>query len=324
MGAARQLTPAPFLTPAAARNERLTAIMELIELLPSDANGALLVGPREKPAGTILVEANRVCWCGAANMSRRLRDILQSHCGVSISERNLDAVYARCRSERKPLGEALVESGLISPSQIRAAIKQHTVESMIAVDQSLMGRMGEDILKWPTAWVGHTGHGYNPRYTFSATELLAAAGALTLSETNAEILSDHLETHLAGGGFGVAFRPSNGGGQQLLGSAGSVDVAVQDVHDLAAWAEAALSASRGFSPEVAHACARSADGAVVAWRYEGEYCAAVCLSSASLQGLTAALGNQSLSVVLATTNALVPRVRQRVRGNNQANNKQGD
>lgn len=314
--AARQLTPAPFPVPSRARGGRFSEAMAWIEALPPKASGALLVGPSEAPVGTILVESNRVCWGAAANMSRRLRDILRSRCGVTISEQNLDIVYARCRRERRPLGEALVASGLISSTQMRAAIKQHTVESLVAVDASLAPQVGE-LVEWPMTWVEHTGHGYNPQYTFAASEILAALGAHALDEAVGEILSDHLSLHVGRDCVGFAFRPSHPGQAVLVGFSGTVELPLQDVYELTVWAEAALAASAGFSPEVAHACARTAQGGAVAWRYEGEWCAALCLNTSALQVLSASLGNHSLPLVLATKTALVDRARRRLTPTNQ-------
>jgi hypothetical protein len=298
---------------------RLRAAMKVVESLPPDASGALLVGPVRQPVGTILVEANRVCWAAAAGMSRRLRDLLRSRCGALISEAMLDALYARCRLERQPLGEALVASGLVSSDDMRATIKQHTAESLVALDAALLRTVRDEAVEWPLTWIAHAGRGYNPRYTFSVAEVLIAAGALSVDETTAELVTDHLQA-LAGTSMAAIAFCNDGdvaGGPVLVAAAMTVAMPVQELIELATWADAALAASAGFSPEVAHACARTADGGAVAWRYERQPCAAICTDGAALQRLTASLGNRSLSVVLATRMALLDRVSVRERNEQQ-------
>lgn len=293
--------------------------MSVVESLPAGSAGALLIGARERPLGTILVESNRICWAAAAGMSRRLRDILRNLCGVAISERNLDAIYARCRLERQPLGEALVASGLVSPERMREAIKQHTIESLLALDAALTSSVWRDTPSWPMSWVEHAGHGYNPRYTFGAAEILASAGGLSLDETSIEIITDHLQTLESASCAKVAFLPELDGSVRFVATATVLDVRIPELTALVSWADAALAASPGFSPEAAHACARMADGGAVAWRYEGKSCAAICTDATSLQRLIASLGNRSLSVVMATRIAVLDRVRERL-----MTTKQGD
>ncbi len=298
---------------------RLQAVMKAVESLPSDTSGALLVGAGDRPVGTILVESNRVCWAAAAGMSRRLRDLLRRRCGASISESMLDAIYARCRLERQPLGEALVATGLVSTEDMRATIKQHTVESLVTLDAALLRATNDAVRDWPMTWVAHAGCGYNPAYTFSVTEILVAAGALSQDEMTAELVADHLQMLAGEGVAAIAFYGAGdlAGDPVLVASSTSVAMPVRELIELATWADAALAASTGFSPEVAHACARAANGGAVAWRFERQPCAALCIDGAALQRLTASLGNRSLSVVLATRMALLDRVNVRERSEQQ-------
>lgn len=290
-------------------HDRVLAAMHVVETLPHSARGALLVGPQGEPVGTILIESNRVVWGAAQGMGGRLLDILRSHCDESAREHEFDAIYTRCRRDSQPLGEALTASGLVSPDRMRAALKQHTIESLLAVDAAVASLCGGGAREWPMQWIDHAGCGYNPRYTFGAVEVVAAAGAQRLEETEAELMTEHLDSlaDRASALVSCTFQPD--GTPLFVGSSTHVPLALQDLIDLTTWAEAALGASPGFSPEVAHACTRAADGGAVAWRYEGHCCAAICVDNASLQKLTSALGNQSLSLVLATRTALLDRVR---------------
>ena len=292
-------------------HDRLLAAMCVVEALPASARGALLVGPNEGTVGTILVEANRVCWSAAVGMVGRLRDILRSHCEDAHHEAELEAVYSRCRRDSKPLTEALELSGLVSPAHMRAAIKQHTVESLLAVDAAVASLCGGRALEWPMQWIDHAGHGYNPRYTFGPVEVVEAAGVQRLDQTEAELMTDHLDSLIEQDSALLSFSFQPDGTPLFVGTASCLPLELRDVLELTAWADAALGASAGFSPEVAHACTRTADGGAVAWRYQGRSCAALCMDRESLQRLTASLGNQSLAMVLATKAVVLDRVRER-------------
>jgi hypothetical protein len=295
-------------------HDRLFSAMRVVESLPASARGALMVETRDEAIGTILVEANRVCWGAAPGMSGRFRDILLSHCCKSVRQEELEAVYDRCRRDSQPLSETLVVSGLVSPDQMRAAIKQHTIESLLTVDATVTSLCGSQARHWPMRWIDHAGPGYNPRYTFGAVELLEAAGVQRLDQIEAELMIEHLEGLADRRSALVAFSFQPDGTPIFIGASTQLPLDIEDLVDLTTWADAALGASPGFSPEVAYRCARSADGGAVAWRYQGQCCSAICVDSASLQRLTASLRNQSLAMVLATRTAGLDRVRARIRG----------
>jgi hypothetical protein len=291
--------------------DRLLAAMQVVESLPPSARGALLVGPQSEPLGTILIEANRVCWSAAAGMSGRLRDILRSHCNEAPPGATLDAICTRCRRDSQPLAEALLGSGLVSPDHMRAALKQHTIESLLAVDDAVAELCGNHARHWPMQWIDHAGCGYRPRYTFGAVEVLAAAGAQRLEQGEAECMTRHLDALAEPDSALVAlsFRPD--GTPLYVGAGTGLAIGLSDLIELSGWAEAALGASPGFSPEVARACLRAADGGAVAWRYNGQCCAALCAGNEALRRLTQSLGDQSLAMVLATRSTVLDRVRER-------------
>ena len=291
-------------------HDRLLAAMRVVESLPPPARGALLVGSQEEPLGTILIEANRVCWGAAAGMSGRLRDILRSHASTSIREEELEAICTRCKRECRPLADALVGEGWVSPAHMRAALKQHTIESLLAVDDAVAS-MARGVREWPMLWIDHAGSGYEPRYTFGAVELVAGAGAQRLDHDDAERMTAHLESLADRNSALVAssYRPD--GTPLFVGAATQLPLDLSDLIDLTTWAEAALGASPGFSPAVAQACLQAAHGGAVAWRYHGQCCAAICLDGASLQRLTTTLRNHSLALVLATRTAVLDRVQAR-------------
>ncbi|MET0386285.1 MAG: hypothetical protein ABW321_10025 [Polyangiales bacterium] len=298
-------------------HDRLIAAMRVVESLPPSARGALLVGPQDEPLGTILIENNRVCWGAASGMSGRLRDILRSHCQVSIRDDELDAVYDRCRRESRPISDVLEVSGLVTPDHMRAALKQHTIESLLAVDAAVAILCGGDALTWPMQWIEHGGRGYNPRYTFGAVEVLAAAGAQRLQESDAKCMIDHLDELADPSSALVAFSFEPDGTPIYVGATTWLPIDLQDLLALTTWAEAALGASSGFSAAVARACVESSDGAAVAWRFHGRRCAALCTTGASLRRLAKLLDDRGIAIVLATKPLVLVRVRERVEAKKQ-------
>lgn len=290
---------------------RLLAVMREIETLPEGSSGALIVGHDEPPAGMILIEHNRVCWTAALGMSRRLTDILRNHASLPVGTDEIEAIYARCREDGRPLGEALVDSGLVAPEQLRLAMRQHTVESLLAIDASLVvGGAADGGREWPFAFIAHRERSYNPRYTFSAAEVLAAVGAQLLDATAAEVLGDHLHEIAESGATFIAY--ADGDDVPLFVGIGAPHgLSVDDMLDLWRWASAATEASPGFSPIVAHAWSQSADAGAIAWTYEGHGCAALCPDRQALQRLVAMLDTRSLAMVLASRLDVLDRVRER-------------
>ncbi|HKU42692.1 MAG TPA: hypothetical protein VJR89_31250 [Polyangiales bacterium] len=294
-------------------HDRLLAAMRVIESLPSSACGALLVGTDAEAMGTILVEQNRVCWSAAPGMSGRLRDILRSHCCDEHAEGELEAVFTRCRRDSQPLLETLAGSGLVELESIRAALKQHTIESLLTVDATVTSLCGSQTREWPMEWIDHGSCSYRPRYTFGPVEVLEAAGAQRMDSIDVELMTDHFDGLADAQNALVALSLQPDGIPNFVGAPTQLALEVEDLVDLTTWADAALGASPGFIPEVAHACSRAADGGAVAWRYQGLCCAALCVDRASLQKLTAKLGNRSLAMVLATRTAVLDRVRERTK-----------
>lgn len=284
--------------------------MRVVESLPATACGALVVGTDGSPLGTILIEANRVCWGAAEGMSGRLKDILRSHCD-NANGAELSATYELCRREHLQLSDVLMDCGLFTSERLRAALKQHTIESLLAVDAAVDSLWGKQALEWPMQWVDHGG-GYSPRHTFAAVELLAAAGRQRWDEHDAALVTAHFARLADASSALVAFSQQLDGTPIYVGCETALPLEVQDLLDLTSWAEAALGASLGFSAAVAQACTRAADGGTVAWRYDGQRCVALCVDGASLRRLTATLGDQSIAMVLATRTAVLDRVRDRI------------
>jgi hypothetical protein len=240
--------------------------------------------------GTVFVENGRVCWAAAAGRSGRLRDLLHCNSARPIEDVELDDAFAECRGTRRPLCELLAERGLIGDDGLRAALKQHTIESLIAQCD------GSDR---PVIWVPHRRRGYHARFTFSPIELLAAAGAQLYP------------TESAGADLGLAALPA----AQTAGSFAIGDEdepiavwttgsawRVRDLLELGDWAAAALAVCNGFSPAVLERAVAGMTGATaVGWRSTRRLVhAAVIDEQTALASIVAELADRRLPAVVSS------------------------
>ncbi|MBC7978348.1 MAG: hypothetical protein H7138_25465, partial [Myxococcales bacterium] len=218
----------------------LIDLLAAVEDCPPDESGAFLVdGDHDgRVLGSVFVESGRVCWAAAPGRSDRLRDLLHRHAARALDELELDDVFAACRDAQRPLGELLVERGLVSDDGLRAALKQHTVESLIAQC---------DGLPRPVTWVRHRRRGYHARFTFSPVELLAAAGA-QLYPVEAADVGHGVRFDLPGASMVGSFAIGDADLPVAVWAAGAGDARVRDLLGLGEWAAAALTICNGFSP----------------------------------------------------------------------------
>lgn len=289
--------------------EGVLAAMAFIDELPEEAHGAVTAGDgRTGPSGVILATRNRVYWAVASGMRARLRDILRSHCLRRLSDHDLDQVFERCRLAGRPLGETMEREGLVTAQELRAALKQQTVESLLtlSMDFSALGQV-----PWLLQWTEGRGHTYNPKFSFSTGEIVAAVGARLVDEVTTGIVSDHLGALAETGCLATGFCPDVRGAPLFVGLQSSVGLSVGDLRELADWALAALEASPGFSAVAIHGFSQSAAAAAVAWRYEQCCYAALCPSRQSLQRVVAIVGNHDLPMVMATRLSVLERVSER-------------
>jgi hypothetical protein len=240
-------------------------------------------------------------------MRERLRDILRNHCRTPLDDGELESFFQRTRDEGRPLGEALEHAGLVSAADLRAALREQTVESLLALGRSL------SVVRepWQLKWVEGPDRGYSPRFTFATADVAAAVGARLVDETAAAIATDHLERLADTGAVVVAFHLDARGVPQFVGLRTMLMLQVSDLLELTDWAVAALDASAGFSAITTHSIAQSAPAGTVAWQYEGQHYAAVCPTRASLHRLVVTLGNQDLPVVIATRLSVLERICER-------------
>jgi hypothetical protein len=99
---------------------------------------------------------------------RRLTEIIADEQDTLTSDQ-LDELFAMCRRDRMPLGETLVNRGLISLDVLHRALLRHTCEALDCL-------VREEASPW--AWVPHNGYGYHPMLTFSPAEVLTGVRAI--------------------------------------------------------------------------------------------------------------------------------------------------
>ncbi len=186
------------------------------------------------------------------------------------------------------------------------ALKHHTVESLLALEA-----LHPPAEEWALRWVGRADGGYRPEHTFSTLEVLTAVGAGLTDDVGAELAADHLRDVEHTRCHAVAFVVA--GGQAIfIGHNPSCALSVVELAELGSWSLAALEASGGFSPLVAHSAVRAArSGGVVAWRMDAQVCAAVCTSPESLTRLATYIGNHELPIVISCNLPLLQSVRGR-------------
>jgi hypothetical protein len=149
------------------RPDTVLPILERIEELPQDAVGALLFRKADQHAGMVLIDKRRVCWAVAERMGSRLTDIVRKLTRPPLEPEVIEEVYLRCRKQHTPLGEALVDAGLVTPENLRRALRQHSAEALVRLAM-MSGKM-------TSTFTPHRRVSYNARYTFPTPELLTTS-----------------------------------------------------------------------------------------------------------------------------------------------------
>jgi len=268
----------------------LADLLATVDDLSSDDSGALLVDAGEGCLGSVFVETGCVCWAAAAGRSARLRDLLRRH-SRSLDDAALDRAFALCRAQHQPLGELLVERGLVAHDELRAALKQHTVESLIAQC---------DHPDTHVTWVPHRRRGYHARFTFAPAELYAAAGAELYAAESSGADDDIRAALPPSVALSASFAIGDDGEPVAVRSAGGPRV--RDLIELGIWATFSLAASNGFSAAVvARAVAAAKSPTTLAWRASRRLVhAAVIEDVAALARAVASLETRGLPMVVSS------------------------
>lgn len=144
-----------------------TGLDALREHLAQHVSGELI-------GATALIEVHawlqrgRLAWATTSRSKRTFRQYLSSVCGVS--DERLGEIFASCRAEHRPLGEALVASGVATREQVEAGLRQQLATALL--DLAMIDATQVVLLprQWETS--EHT-------LTFSLEELVRPASTPT-------------------------------------------------------------------------------------------------------------------------------------------------
>jgi hypothetical protein len=244
-------------------------LLSFVDELPAGATGVLQFGGR----GVILLESRRICWAMTRQMRFRLTDILRHQSTPPLPRDAVEEVYRRCKQTGKPIGEALVEGGLVSEQGLRAALIKHIGEAVAQLAQAAAT---------PDGFISHVRTGYDPKFSFSICEILAMFGSL---EDPARSAAAQLElaSSIVPDSVGAAFARSGvTSGAQVIAVDRGCDLPVRDLNDLCNWAAGAFDLACTFDPEVRAVRANwGSNGALVTWRTKDVGYVGVCASRAA-------------------------------------------
>lgn len=249
----------------------LAAFLERIEEMSSEGTGALRVeGARS--SGAVLVEGGRICWAVVDGSARRLTDMLRAQMDPLAERGAIEALYRSCQRTGRPLGEALVQEGLVTEIGLRTALLDHSADAVASLSRIAPARL---------SWIEHRRRRYDARYSFSPLEVLAAVGSLAAPAEVHRAL-EGLRFRLAAGGAGVAYTRSLGFSAPLpLALVGAERLRLGEALELGRWAIDALEVARALSPSRdLVATFRRTGGGSAAWE-EGATALAATFTDAS-------------------------------------------
>jgi hypothetical protein len=219
-------------------------VCAFVDRLDGGAAGELIF-TSESAVGAVFIERSRICWAAANGLARRLTELLVESAGVGAD--TIESFYRRCKSERRPLGETLVSEGLVSANDLRAALAQHTVESLVALVDS-----GQT-----ASWYPRPAGGYSARYTFGTAEMLSRACASSASEA-ARIAEHEMRACFFGSDWAAAFvRSASRALPEPIAIHGNAPSAAAELGRAAKWAVSALDVVSAFGPDDAVVAVRA-------------------------------------------------------------------
>lgn len=263
-------------------NVAVQRVLGYIDDLPAGATGALNFGAH----GVILLQSRRICWAMARTTRLRLTDILRNQSTPPVSREAVEEVYRRCKASGRPIGEALVASGLATEAGLRAALFKHNGEAIVA-----LARAGAA----PDDWVTHTKSDYDPKYSFSACEVLAMLGAAD-DPARAAAAQLELGSMLVAESVGAAFtRSCDASGSMVIAVDRACDFAVSDLVGVCNWVAGMFDVAQTFDPEVFAARAQwGRQAGLVTWRADEVGYVGLCSSRAASARLVSRLSERGV------------------------------
>jgi hypothetical protein len=257
-------------------------LLTFVDELPPGATGVLKFGAH----GVILVESRKICWAMTRSMRFTLTDILRHQSTPPVPREAVEEVYRRCQRTGKPVGEALLEGGLVTAPGLKAAVLRHTGEALATLAQTAT---------LPDGFVNHPRAGYDPKFSFTACELLAMFGARD-DPARAAAAQGELGASLVHGSVGAAFIRSNeGAGTQLIAVDPGCDLPVTDLSDVCNWVSGLFDVASTFDSETHAARATWGDNmSLVSWRAKEVGYVGVCSSRAAAACLLSNIAERSI------------------------------
>lgn len=201
-------------------------LLEFVEELPEDAAGEVVFQDETTQRGVIFVENNRICWAAARGLARRLVDLLRARADLNASPATLEQIFVACKAKGKPFGEALLETGLVSPTRLRDALRTHTAESIVSMMQT----------EASTFWNQRNRGGYNARYTFATGEIIAQVLA-GMNPSFAESTEEKLRKIVDEEDWGAAFIRSLRVAEPIpIANVGAIEVSSKEFLGIGKWA----------------------------------------------------------------------------------------
>lgn len=264
----------PSSPPLACDFSALFDIIERVESLPGDACGAFVLTGAESEKGTVYVECGRVCWAAVRGMGRRLTDLVLREADTKISIEDIEGLYQSCRVEGSPWGQTLVERGIVSPDGLRNALGRHTAEAIAAVTNFAQLRCH---------WLDRGNASYDAMFTFDMVEVGAWVGSLRHRDHRKPALGQ-LEELVPVGTFAAAYVwPDTRIDELPIAVVSSSERSVATAIELGRWAHNQLQLAEAVAERCSPVTAIAADGqAIVTWKIEHGYCAAICESFATM------------------------------------------
>lgn len=178
-------------------------VCRFVDEIP-DGVGELVVEHGGVVRGSIYIQSGRICWIAAKGLDRRLTQLLAERAGVNPHE--MERHFVRCRNAKVPLGEDLVARKLVSATDLRRALLDHSAESLtVLCKEEAVGR-----------WRPQRG-GYSARFVFTTAEIAGHAYAVeapAAAAAAAGVLECHFDA--SHGDWGAAFVREGGRAQPLL------------------------------------------------------------------------------------------------------------
>lgn len=214
---------------------RLHQILDRVEAMGPSETGALVIGPRDAPLGTVLIELGRVCWAATPRLRRRLTDLLLERTAHPLERALMEATFRRCRREGKPLGEVLVAAEMVTRDRLREALFLHSSEALV----QMVATESEEI-----GFIRHHNARYAAEFTFTPLDMLCGVGRVVTSTTQPDsepAWLDEFDGHLATAIF--VHHPDDPRTLVPLHVSSEVPLAARDVADLGIAADGLLHGS---------------------------------------------------------------------------------